>query len=193
MAPPTVVALDLMDTVVRDPVRAALHAATGLALREVLSRRDPDAWPRFERGEIGEEEYVAAHGDLPFDVDAFHRERRAGYAFVPGMDALLDDLAGHVVRVAATNYPVWVRELATDLLDGRFEQVVASHELGVRKPDRRFYRALCSRVGAEPEEIAFVDDREDNARAAAALGLRAHRFVGAGALRRWLRGQGLGI
>jgi FMN hydrolase / 5-amino-6-(5-phospho-D-ribitylamino)uracil phosphatase len=186
-----VIALDLMGTVVRDPYREALRAATSLPLEELLARRDPTAWPRFERGEITEEEHWELYGGLPFDVDAFHRARRQGYAFVPGMDRLLAALQGRVLRVAATNYPVWVRELEDGLLRGCFEQVVASTDLGVRKPDPRFFRDLCARVAVEPTRMLFVDDRADNVDAARAAGLPAHVFLDAEDL--WARLPALGL
>jgi FMN hydrolase / 5-amino-6-(5-phospho-D-ribitylamino)uracil phosphatase len=187
------VAFDLMDTVVRDPFREALSAATPLTPEDLLSRRDPEGWPRFERGEITEAEYWSLYDGIPFDVDAFHRERRAGYRLIDGMGELLDDLAGRVTRVAATNYPVWVRELEEGLIRGRFEHVVASHDIGVRKPDPAFYRRLCELVEAPADRILFVDDRKVNVEAAATAGLRVHHFAGADDLRARLRSEGIGL
>lgn len=185
------VAFDLMDTVVRDPYREALRAGTGMELRELFANRDRSAWPAFERGELTEEEYFATYGDLEVDVDAFHRARRDGYAWMPGMHELLHDLDGRVQRVAASNYPVWIEELADGMLVGLFEEVLASHHLGVRKPDPAFYERLCDRIDREPDEVLFVDDREDNVEAAVDAGLRAHLFAGADDLRERLRREGV--
>lgn len=185
------VAFDLMDTVVRDPYREALRAGTGMELRELFANRDRSAWPAFERGELTEEEYFATYGDLEVDVDAFHRARRDGYAWMPGMRELLHDLDGRVQRVAASNYPVWIEELADGMLVGLFEEVLASHHLGVRKPDPAFYERLCGRIDREPDEVLFVDDREDNVEAAVDAGLRAHLFAGADDLRERLRREGV--
>lgn len=187
------VAFDLMDTVVRDPFRQALMAATGRPLAEVLAQKDPDAWPRFERGELSEEEYFSSYGAFDLDVDAFHRVRRDGYVLLPGMRELLGDLAGRVVRVTATNYPVWVEELAAGLLAGLFDRVVASHQLGVRKPERAFFERLCGVLDAEAGSVLLVDDRVENVEGARAAGLRAHRFAGATDLRNRLRREGLPI
>lgn len=186
------VAFDLMDTVVRDPFREALRAATDLELPELLARRDPDAWPAFERGELTEDEYVATFtaSGVDFDVEAFHRTRHEHYALLPGMAQLLDELEGEVRRVAATNYPVWVDEVIDRFLRGRFEAVVASCEVGVRKPDPGFYERVVEAAGTEPERVLFVDDRSDNVRAARAAGLLAHRFDGVEGLRRRLRREG---
>lgn len=193
-APPVrVVALDLMDTVLTDPFREALLAATGLGLGELLARRDPTVYPAFERGELDEATYWARYAAAGIDVDpeAFHRVRRAGLGFLPGMAELLDELAGRVRRVTASNYPSWVEEVARDHLEGRFEQIIASCHLGVRKPDAGFYTGLLEAVDASPTEVLFVDDREENVVGARAVGLRAHHFTDAHGLRAWLVAEGV--
>jgi HAD superfamily hydrolase (TIGR01509 family) len=182
------VAFDLMDTVVTDPFREALTAATGLPVAELFARRDPALYPAFERGEVDEAAYWAhyAEAGITADPEVFHRVRRAGLTWRPGMRELLDDLEGVVVRAAATNYPVWIDELADGLLAGRFERVVASCHLGVRKPDPGFYRRLLTTVDLPPDAVLFVDDREANVAGARAAGMAAHRFVDARTLRAWL-------
>jgi HAD superfamily hydrolase (TIGR01509 family) len=189
------VAFDLMDTVVRDPFREALEAATGLELRELFARRDPDVYPAFERGEVDEAAYWAHYADagIAVDPDEFHRVRRAGIGLLPGMGELLDELGGRVVRATASNYPSWVEDLVDTHLSGRVDVVVASCHLGVRKPEAAFYTSLLARLGRPADEVLFVDDREVNVAGAEAVGLRAHRFVDAATLRRWLRDQGVGV
>lgn len=187
---------DLMDTVVRDPYLDALQAGTGMAVEEIRRLRDPKAWPAFEIAAIDEDEFARRFFRDPragrFDLAAFNRTRRAGYCYVPGMERLLDALAGVCERHAATNYPVWIEELRADLaLDERFEGIWSSHELGVRKPSPEFYRRILAGIGREPEECLFVDDRADNCAAAEQLGLRVHVFDGADGLADRLRAEGL--
>lgn len=188
-----VVLFDVMDTVLVDPFLAALRACTPLPLEELFARRDADLWPAFERGELDEPAYWAGWeaAGLPHDPDAFHAARRAGTRWIEGMPALLDELAGVVERVTASNYPVWIEELAVDHLADRFERILASHHLGVRKPDPAFYLRLLEEVAAAPGEAAFVDDREVNVRAAEDLGIRSHRFEDAATLRAWLADLGV--
>lgn len=189
------VALDLMDTVVADPFRDALVAATGASLEELFARRDPRIYPAFERGELDEAAYWAHYAQAGIEADpvAFHRVRRAGLGWLPGMRQLLDDLGGVVIRVAATNYPVWVDELTDGMLAGRFEHVVASCHIGVRKPDAAFYRWVLDTVQLPAGSVLFVDDREANVVGAQEAGLPAHRFVDAPRLRSWLRDHGLDL
>jgi HAD superfamily hydrolase (TIGR01509 family) len=187
------VALDLMDTVFRDPFREALEAATGLSLRELFERRDRSAYPAFEAGLIDEASYWAAYRDAGIEVDpeVFHSVRRAGTVWLPGMRELVDELHGRVLRATASNYPVWIEELAVTQLRGRFEVVVASHHLGARKPDAPFYLGLLERLSCGADEVLFVDDREVNVEGAAAIGIASHRFVDAAALRVWLVQHGV--
>ena len=185
------VAFDLMDTVVRDPFREALHAGTGLHAEEIIGRRDPTVWPRFETGELDEAGYLASFGDLRFDAAAFHRARRAGYTWLPGMAALLSDLSGRVIRAAATNSPRWVDELVAGQLAGCFDVVVASCDVGVRKPDPAFFTALLARLGLAADAVLLVDDREANVEGARRAGLRAHLFRGAAPLRDALADMGV--
>lgn len=173
-----VVAFDLMDTVVRDPFREALMEASGRPFEEVIARRTPGAWHRFERGELSEQEYFASY-HLDLDVEAFQRVRRRGYCLLPGMRVLLNALGGHVTRATATNYPLWVEELADGLLAGLFDRVIASHHLGVRKPERVFFERLCASLDTEADRILLVDDRIENVEGARGAGLRAHLFLDA--------------
>ena len=197
--------LDLMETVVVDPYVEAVQAGSGLDLQTAHVYKDPDIWPRFELGEVDEATFErgfflaeAPHsvdGPPPtFDAAAFHRARREGYAWIDGMRELLAALEGRVDRHVASNYPVWIEELREHLdLDAYFEGVWASYELGARKPDAAFYERLLERVGVEPEQCLFVDDREENCTAARASGLPAHRFVGVVDLRARLRAEGLAL
>lgn len=192
-----VVAFDLMDTVLHDPYREALEAGTGLPLEELRERRGPqwDAWPAFERGELTEEEYWRLHEErgVGIDLEAFHRARRAGYRFLPGMPELVAELRDQVRCVVASNYPAWIAELEAGLLAGRFDAVYASHHLGVRKPDADFFRELLRRTRTAPEELLFVDDRRVNVEAARQLGIPAHHFDDVALLAERLRAEGLEV
>ncbi len=186
----TALCLDLMDTLITDPYREALLAGTGLSLHELMRLRDPEIWPAFEIAAIDEaafaERFFAEHarGAHRFDLDAFTAARRDGYAFVDGIDALLDETAGRVRRYVASNYPVWIEEVAERFdLTKRLDGVHASHHLGARKPAPVFFERLLDRIGHEAGECLFVDDRADNCTAAEAVGMKAHLFTSAADLR----------
>lgn len=190
-----VVVFDLMDTVLADPYREALEAGTGMTMAELREARGGQwsPWPAFERGELTEDEYWAKHeaAGLPIDRAAFHAARRRGYRFIDGMPELVAALESHVDRVVASNYPRWIDELRKGLLAGRFDAVYASCDFGVRKPEPAFFARLLAELDVPAETVLFVDDREPNVDAAEQVGLRGHRFRGAGLLRAHLGELGL--
>lgn len=194
---PDALLFDLMGTVVYDPYIEALEAATGMDVRSAAAVRDPQAWPDFEIGAIDEREFVRRFfaGSAPgqrFDMDAFHRVRRNGYHYLPGMEELLASLRGTADRYIASNYPSWIDEMRTTFaFDELFEGIYASCHLGVRKPDQKFFEAILDDLGIDAGRCLFIDDREVNCAAAAALGMRVHRFDGAAPLRRRLQDEGL--
>lgn len=63
---------------------------------------------------------------------------------------------------------------------GAFDRVFVSWELGLRKPERAAFGAVCQEVGVEPGEVLFFDDTLENAEGARAAGLQAV----------WVRGPG---
>lgn len=187
--------LDMMGVLLVDPYVSALEAGARMPVADIAAVRDPQAWPRFERAEIDEAEFARAFfaDGRPFDLDAFNDARRAGYAFVDGMERLVDDLTGAEIHIAS-NYPVWIAELAERFgFAERFDGVHASCHLGVRKPHPAFFDRLLDRIGRRPGDCWFVDDRADNCAAAAAAGISAHVFRDAATCRRWLRAEGFDV
>jgi putative hydrolase of the HAD superfamily len=69
-------------------------------------------------------------------------------------------------------------------IDRLFDAVVISCEVGLSKPDPRIYRHCLARLGLEPPQALFVDDRADNIEGAARIGLRTLQFDGPDALAR---------
>jgi putative hydrolase of the HAD superfamily len=59
----------------------------------------------------------------------------------------------------------------------RFDVLVWSFQLGMVKPDPAIYHHLLSKLGTQPEETLFLDDRHANVEAARALGIRAIEFT----------------
>jgi putative hydrolase of the HAD superfamily len=50
------------------------------------------------------------------------------------------------------------------------DDLVYSHEVGLLKPDPAIYALAGARLGVEPQEIVFLDDRADNVAAAREVG-----------------------
>jgi putative hydrolase of the HAD superfamily len=54
----------------------------------------------------------------------------------------------------------------------RFDHVVESSKVGVRKPEPRFYELACELAGVAPTECVFLDDLGINLKPARAMGMR---------------------
>jgi putative hydrolase of the HAD superfamily len=67
------------------------------------------------------------------------------------------------------------------------EVAFSSCYLGVRKPEPAIFRMVLDVLGHPPQRVLFIDDRQPNIDAAAALGMHSIHFTGDDALRRELR------
>ncbi len=74
-----------------------------------------------------------------------------------------------------------------------FDAVYASHLLGICKPDPGFWLRILEAEGREADRAFFVDDAEENVRAARGLGIRSHEFRDAASLVRDLGEAGISI
>ncbi len=54
--------------------------------------------------------------------------------------------------------------------------IIYSHEVGLRKPERRIFELTCERLGVAPHEVVFLDDVEESVAAARDLGMQAILF-----------------
>jgi len=134
----------------------------------------------FERGEMSEERFresVCATLEIEITSAAFDRGWNAIYEPAhDGMAELLARLRDHTRLAALTNTNVihqreYRVRYAPEL--GHFEQVFASHELGLRKPEAACFGAVLERLGVAAEHTVFVDDHPENVEAARAVGLDA--------------------
>src|SRR5262249_46784322 len=93
----------------------------------------------------------------PCMLNALDRLRTAGIRTVLVSDAGADDVES------------WPRSPLRD----RFDAVLFSYELGIRKPDRRVYQRALDAVGAQALDAIFVGDGgSEEHRGARAVGLR---------------------
>ena len=59
----------------------------------------------------------------------------------------------------------------------RFDVIVESSKVGVRKPEPRFYEIACEMLDVSPGECVFLDDLGINLKPAAAMGMRTIKVV----------------
>jgi HAD superfamily hydrolase (TIGR01509 family) len=187
--------LDVMGTLVYEPFWVEVPAALGMSLEQLLEVKHPRAWVDFELGVIDEDtlrERFFADG-RSYDHDGLRRAMRDAYCFLDGIETLLGELneRGHELHLLS-NYPCWYQLIEERVALSRYAAwSFVSCEMGVRKPDPEAYLTAARALGAEPSELVFVDDRQGNCDAAAALGIDAIRFEDAKQLRQALRERGL--
>jgi len=136
---------------------------------------------RFEAGELSDVEFYAqfctALGVSP-DRTALARAASDMFAPIETSRRLVEDLAtgGQRLGVLSNTNPLhwqFVMDGRFPFLHHAFELAVTSFEAKSMKPDRRIFEVAIDRAGVRPEEIFFVDDREENVAGARAVGLDA--------------------
>ncbi len=73
----------------------------------------------------------------------------------------------------------------------RFDVLVWSYQLGIVKPDPEIYRYALEKLGTQPAETLFIDDKAENVDAAVALGMKGIIFSDVEKLRAGLIDRGL--
>jgi epoxide hydrolase-like predicted phosphatase len=119
--------------------------------------------------------YTAALGLTGAQVEEFIADMWDGYC---------GELDHELTRYAASLRPRFATAIVSNSADGArreeqarygfgglFGTILYSHEAGAAKPDRRIYAMLCDRLGVPPQDVAFVDDVQENVDAAIEFGI----------------------
>lgn len=161
-----------------------------LAMREWLGRGAAPGSPihRLETGELSGPDFerafaarLATHDGTPVSSDGLLARLFAGMRTDPAMFDLLRDLRATGVKVGLLSNS-WGNHYPDDLHE-KFDAMVISGEVGLRKPDPVIYRLVLDKLDVPAERAVFVDDAPVNVEAAIALGMRAIRHQDAAATR----------
>ena len=154
---------------------------------------DDNAWARFERAEID-----AKHFDVAFAEEARalgHELRGEDVLAVlagdvrPRMVHALDWLKQHGYHLGCitNNVPsgqgagmartAEKAKAVSDIL-ARFDHVIESSKVGIRKPDPRIYKMMCDHLGKRADQCVYLDDLGINCKPAAELGMIAIKVAG---------------
>jgi putative hydrolase of the HAD superfamily len=170
----------------------AMEAQRGLPhdfVRRVNSvNPDSNAWARFERAEIDAAEFDARFGaeakalgqtlDGASVIACLSGDVRP--RMVAAMDALL--AAGFRLGCITNNVPAGSgpgmahgagKAAAVSAAMARFEHIIESSKVELRKPDPRIYLMMCDALAVAPEACIYLDDLGINCKPAAALGMHA--------------------
>jgi putative hydrolase of the HAD superfamily len=147
-----------------------------------------NAWAKFERAEIDADGFdalfaaeaeVQGHaldgasviaclaGDVrPYMVTALDRLKEEGF----GIGCITNNVkAGRGAAMARSED----KALQIEAIMARFDHVIESSKVGVRKPDPRIYKMMCEELRVEPAACIYLDDLGINCKPAAMLGMRA--------------------
>ena len=169
-----------------------MEVACGLPqnfVRQVNSNNpDNNAWAKFERAEINTAEF-----DALFTQEAqalgHHLDGASVIACLSGdvrrdMVSALDHLKvrGFLLGCITNNVPAGKgagmagsteKAAVVGAIMARFDHVIESSKVGVRKPNPRIYQMMCDALGVAPAQCAYLDDLGINCKPAAALGMAA--------------------
>lgn len=142
-----------------------------------------NAWAKLERSDISRAEFdelfateseknghrvagadvlALLAGELRLDmVHALDVLKRSGY--------IIACLTNNVVSTQSAT-PTKREEMLQEVL-ARFDAVIESSMIGVRKPEPRFYEIACETIKVKPTECVFLDDLGINLKPAAAMGM----------------------
>ena len=145
------------------------------------------------------EDVWAAGATGTMTEEAVHRTIGERLGIAPErVDAMMADMWVEYLGVANTELISYARglrpRLRTGILSNSFvgarereqaaygfedlvDEIVYSHEVGMRKPDPRIYALACARLGVRPEETVFLDDVERAVQGAREAGIHAIRFA----------------
>ncbi|MEU9033173.1 HAD family phosphatase [Streptomyces sp. NPDC048383] len=148
--------------------------------------------PDYDRGDVDGPGYWSRVADAlgtRFDAGTTARLVARDVASWSAVDDRMVDLIGELA--AAGRRIALLSNIPEDLAVhyerhqpwlARFEVRAFSCRIGHAKPEPDAYRWCLSALGAEPGDVLFVDDRQENVDAARALGMRGRLFTGAAAL-----------
>lgn len=174
---------------------AAFQDESGISMEQLgrgmqrVAERDGE-YPlfRLERGEVTEQEFL---DDLRWALEAelghrpaLHRFREIWFEALHGNEPMLEVMRqlrdrGYRMAILTNNVREWEELWRAKLpVDEIFEVIVDSAWVGMRKPDPRIYELTVSRLGdVDAGECLFVDDNEENVKAARQMGMTAVHFV----------------
>ena len=175
----------------RERAAAAGHFQMDPASFEAAHLSVVDAW---ERGKMALDAYLDKA--VFFEPRAFSREDF--FAFILSQSQLLPDGALRILAELAASKSCMLGALNNEARETNeyrfrefglrqyFQLALSSCFLGLRKPELAIYRCAVDVLGVPAERILFIDDRQENADGASAIGMKAVVFQGEAALRQEL-------
>lgn len=154
---------------------------SSMPVKELRRSFSADAeYEAHERGELHEADYFD-YLARKLKLNASQSQIREGWnsifvAEISETRALVESLRGTVrcyafTNTNATHMQAWSQRFPAVVR--AFHRVFASHELGLRKPERAAFECICASIGVAAGRVLFFDDLPENVSAANESGLQA--------------------
>ncbi len=164
------------------------------SVRQINSTNPHDnAWAKFERSEIDAAGFdqLFAEEARTIGIELKGSEVLACLAgdIRPAMVAMLDTLKAKdfTIGCITNNVPSGKgsgmalndeKAAAIAAIMARFDHIIESSKVGIRKPDPRIYEMMCEALDVHPKQCIYLDDLGINCKPAAALGMAAIKVTG---------------
>jgi putative hydrolase of the HAD superfamily len=165
----------------------------GLIRRLNATNPDDNAWAKLERSDVDlagfAELFEAEARDAGHVVDGRAVLSLLGGTVRPQMVEALRRCSQRLLTAMLTNNfvsgpasdspgsdPTGRRAQVAEIME-LFDVIVESSQIGVRKPDPRFYEIACETLDIEPHEAVFLDDLGINLKPARALGMTTIKVI----------------
>ncbi|MFC0115471.1 HAD-IA family hydrolase [Kibdelosporangium aridum] len=99
--------------------------------------------------------------------------------------------AGHGLALLSNAPSAFGRLVEVEAWSTQFAHLIFSGDLKIAKPDPEMWATLLERLGAQPQDCVFFDDRQVNIDGAAAAGIDAQLWVSAAKAREYLAAVGV--
>lgn len=141
-----------------------------------------EAGNNYREGKMSRDDYwkaVTKELGIKADIDALEEAWISKYNLIEETKEIIDELKKqYKLYYLSDNVRERVEKISTkhNFLEW-FEGGIFSHEVGARKPQPEVYKAALEKIGVPPEEIVFIDDKEENLSPAEELGMNVLLFT----------------
>lgn len=160
-----------------------LGSITNLSPQQITDSFPENEHHQYERGEISDNDfYNAVKNNLPNSNNMSSENFWKAWSMMVGEISRVAD----VMDKLAANYSVWllsntnpyhiIKEKRTEIFKN-IDGAIYSYDVGYRKPELGIYKVALVKSDTRPEKALFIDDLEENVRAAREVGIDAIQFV----------------
>ncbi len=183
---PTTLIFDLSEVLIAGllGIEKPLSIALDISVQQVLSALNCSPLDQLFCGDLSEDDYLALlvkQTGWVVSVEFIKRILRENFQrVVPGMPELLKSLSTHCTLILLSDHArEWIAYIESihPFLQ-YFQYRFYSFQLNQTKRQSSTFLIVLGRIHKEPHECLFIDDSEENLRAAAEMGIPSVRFSG---------------